>query len=372
MYLWIAMAVLAAAACLPPLMALTGARRGGTSEPAAAMAIYRDQLGELDRDLARGLVGKDEAVAARAEIARRLIRAGEAESAALGHSSRRTVQVAAAAVVAAPLAALALYVAIGFPGLPDQPRAARLSAPIEQQDISTLVARAEAHVAANPEDGVGWEVLAPVYLRMGRYDEAVSAYANALRILGATGKREADLGAAIVEAQGGIVTNEARAAFERAHAQAPDDPQPRFYLALALGQEGRTEEAIAAWRALIGDAPADAPWLAPARSQLARLEGTAAPQTARGPDAAQLEAAAEMSPENRQTMIEGMVASLAARLEAEPNDAEGWTRLVRSYMVLGRPADARQALVDARLALADDADKLALVEETARATGLAP
>jgi cytochrome c-type biogenesis protein CcmH len=373
-FFWIAMAVLAVAASVPLLVSLNRERGRAQEASAAALAIYRDQLGEVDRDFARGLIGEAEATAARAEIGRRALRTGAGTPPRGGRpTSRGGRRMAAAAIVAMPVAALGLYLTIGAPLVPDQPLAGRLTAPPGTQDLATLLARVEEHLAASPGDGRGWEVVAPIYLRLGRFDDAVRAYSRALTILGATARRQGDLGEAIVVAAGGIVTEEARAAFQRARDLAPDDPRPRFFLALALGQEGRADEAAAAWRALVENAPADAPWLAAARRELAAIE---APPTAAGPrpgpSAADVEAAATMSAADRQTMIEGMVASLAARLAEAPGDADGWARLIRSYMVLDRVDAARAAWAQARVALADDAAGLALAEAEARAAGFVP
>ena len=362
MVLWIAMAVLAAAACLPLLLPLGGSRRVARSAAAPAMAIYRDQLDEVDRDVSRGVIADSEAAGARTEIARRLIREGETPEpvAAPAEWSRK---IAAALIVVMPLAVLALYLFLGSPQNPDQPLASRADA-VALRDVTNLVAQVEAHLAAQPGDGKGWEVIAPVYVKLGRDADAVRAYSNALRLLGSTAAREADFGEAIFR-ESGRVTTDARAAFERAHALAPEDVRPRFYLALALGQDGNTDEAKAAWRALLDGAPKDASWVAEAERQLAALK-----MPAPGPSAAEVDAAANLSPEQRQQMIEGMVASLAERLKTEPTDADGWARLIRSYMVLGRAADARGALGQARIALASDAAKVAVVEAAARELGL--
>jgi cytochrome c-type biogenesis protein CcmH len=372
MLLWIVMAVLAAAASLAVLVPLyRGHGAARASEP--AMAIYRDQLAEIDRDLGRGLIDADEAGAARTEIARRLIRAGDErdQAVAAGTSGRRQWW-AAAAVIAMPVAALAFYTIVGSPELPDQPLADRLSAPLETQDIATLMARVEDHLAANPEDGQGWEVVAPVYMQLNRFDDAVRAYANVARILGPTAGREADLGEAIVAANGGVVTNEASDAFERAKTLDPKAIKPRFFLALALTQEKRQDEAAAAWRGLLADATSDAPWAAYVRQQLADLGAEPPPPAAvtPGPSAEDVEAAGQMSAEDRLAMIEGMVGSLAARLEADPGDVDGWARLIRSYMVLDRPEDASVALGQARIALADDSEKLAQVNAFAESLGV--
>jgi cytochrome c-type biogenesis protein CcmH len=376
MFLWIVMAVLTAAASLSVLVPLYRAR--AAAGPANhALAIYRDQLGELDRDVERGLIGATEATAARTEIARRLLKADEAgdgaadvPAPAAGVSFRLA---ALAAIVAVPAAAIGLYLYLGSPDMPDMPLQARLVAPPEQQDIAALVARVETHLAANPEDGRGWELLGPVYQRLGRNEDAQRAFANALRLLGSTAEREASLGEAISRANGGVVTAEARAAFERALALDSKSLPARFFLALAMTQEGRKDEALAAWRSLLADAPpGGAPWAEVARQAVAELEGAPAPVATAppGPTAGDVEAAAGMSEEDRMAMIGGMVDSLSARLAENGADADGWARLIRSYMVLGRKDDATAALGRARTALAGDAAKLAVVENEAKARGL--
>ena len=369
MMLWVAMAVLAAAASLSVLAPLYRARRAGAAPAAAEMSISRDQLDEIDRDLDRGLIAPAEASAARTEIARRLIQAdgrGAAVDRPEGEWRRRGATLFAIAGV--PVLAVGLYLFLGSPDIPDTPLSARPAAPTDGQDIAVLVARVEAHLATDPDDAGGWEVLAPVYVRLGRYDDAVRAYANVLRIRGSDAEREADLGEAIVRANQGTVTGDARAAFERVRALDPEAVQPRFYLALALAQDGRRAEAAAALKALIGGAPAGAPWVPMVESVLARLE--APPQDLPGPAAADVEAAAGMTPEARAAMIEGMVGQLAARLEADPGDADGWARLIRSYMVLNRPDEAAAALAKARTALAGKPDGLARVEAEARSAGV--
>lgn len=370
------MAVLAAVTSLSVLAPLHRASRAARSERSQALAIYRDQLGEVDRDLDRGVIGETEAQAARTEISRRVIRAGQedVEEGKAGSAGAR--RIATYAVIAMPLAALGFYLFVGSPEMPAEPLAARLQAPTDQQDIPTLVARIEAHLAAEPNDAKGWQILAPVYLRLGRFDDAVKAYSTIIRLAGSTADTESDLGEAIVSANGGTVTADARAAFERAVALDATAVRPRFYLALALGQDGKTDAAIAAWKALLDGAPKTASWVAVAQSELAKLEGGTATADANGaagapgPTSADVQAAGEMSAADRMAMIEGMVAQLAAKLEANPADGPGWARLVRSYMVLSKPDDAKAALAKARSALAGDATALASVNEAAKAAGV--
>jgi len=370
MIFWVILAVLAVLASLSVLMPLYRARRIEQRLAGQEVSVYRDQLREIERDVERGVIPESEAEAARTEIARRLIKADASKSdGAPEATSKRPRQIAAwAAVVGMPLLAIGLYLFVGSPNLPDDPLEARMTAPPGESDTAALIARVEDHLAAHPDDGQGWAVLAPVYVRLGRYDDAVTAYGNAVRLLGSTAEREAALGEAIVQANQGIVTKEAEAAFRRAEALDRSLIGPRFYMALAFGQQGHTQEAIEALQALLAEAPSGAPWIAPVRATLDRLQSVAA--AAPGPTAGDVEAAANLAPEDRLAMIEGMVAQLADRLKTQPDDAEGWARLVRSYMVLGRPDDARTALADARVALAGEPDKLATVESEAKAVGL--
>jgi cytochrome c-type biogenesis protein CcmH len=197
----------------------------------------------------------------------------------------------------------------------------------------------------------------------------VRARQNALRLLGATAGREADLGEALTGAADGIVTAEARQAFDRALRLDPKDVRTRYFLGLAAEQDGRPKDAAEAWRALLAEATPDTAWTGFVRESLARVDpSAAAPQP--GPDAGDIAAASEMSPEQRDTMIRGMVSRLAERLKLDGTDAEGWLRLIRAYMVLGDKDRARAAVGDARRALASDPDKLRRVDDLVKEIGL--
>jgi cytochrome c-type biogenesis protein CcmH len=187
--------------------------------------------------------------------------------------------------------------------------------------------------------------------------------------LGPAAEREADLGEALTGAQNGIVTTEAREAFERALRLDPREVRSRYFLGLAAEQDGRPKEAAAVWRALLAEASADAAWAGFVRESLARVDpGAAAFQP--GPSADDVAAASEMSPEQRNTMVRGMVSQLAERLKQDGTDVEGWLRLLRAYMVLGDKEQARAAADDARRALAGEPDKLKRVDELVKGLGL--
>ena len=367
MTLWFVLALMTAAAVfavLWPLARSRTERRSGSD-----VVVYRDQLDEIRRDRAAGLIGASEAQAAEVEVSRRLIAAADAEAAlpkaapaATLTQRRRAVTIAA--LGALPLGALALYLVLGSPSLPGQPLAERQTA--EDRSIGTLLVQVEARLAQNPNEGRGWEVIAPIYLRLGRYDDAVKARQNALALLGETADRWADLGEALVGAAAGVVTAQAKAAFDSAVALDASHVKARFYLGLAAEQDGRVDLAAAIWRKLLAEAPPDAPWSAPLRKELARLAG--APVA--GPTEEQIAAAAELSPEQKSAMIQGMIAQLAERLARDGSDLDGWLRLMRSYMVLGERAKALAAAGDARRALAGEPEKLRQIDELAKGLGL--
>jgi cytochrome c-type biogenesis protein CcmH len=365
---WILIAALTAAAMLAVLLPLTSGRDTGNAVAAAAtdMDVYRQQLDELADDEAQGRIGSAKAKVARAEIARRLIAAkgsaGAAHATAGGSRLRRRVA-ATLGLVAVPAFALSLYFFTGTPELPGQPLAARIAASSEDQGIEALVGRVENHLARKPEDGPGWEVLAPVYMRIGRPTDAATAWRNTIRILGSTAARQADLGEALVAAQNGMVTADARKAFQAAVGHDLAAPKARFFLALAKEQDGDATGAAEEWRALLADTPLDAPYrrsielaLADNGSQSAAPPpAPSAPQP--GPTSQDVANAQSLSPGEQQAMIDGMVSRLAERLASEPDDAEGWLRLVRAYAVLGRQDDAKAAAATAMKSVSASADR---------------
>ena len=375
MTLWFGLALMTAAAVLAVLWPL--ARRANRLRSGSDVAVYRDQLEEIERDRAAGLIEDKEAAGAQVEVSRRLIAAADAQpappsSAPSARGRRRAVAVMALIVL--PLGAAGLYLALGSPSLPDQPLAPRLAAARSSQSMAGLITQVESHLERNPEDGRGWEVIAPIYLRLGRFDDAVKARRHAIRLNGDSAEREAALGEALVFAANGVVTADAKAAFERAVALDASDVQARYFLGLAAEQDGNRAQAAATWRALVEAAPPDAPWAEFVRGALARVEGAGAPEgpggVSAGPSDEQVAASSELSPGQRKLMIQGMVERLSGRLHRDGSDAEGWLRLVRSYMVLGEPDKARAAVVDARRALAGDPINLHRLDDLVRGLGL--
>ena len=272
MLFWFLIAAMTAAAVFSVLWPL-GARRAIAAPANADLLVYRDQLAELDHDRARGLLAEPEAEAARVEIARRLINVAKKnagnETGAGSLMRRRLASLTALAVVPA---ALLFYLSLGSPYLSEvTPRPATTAA---SEQVALLLARIEKHLAEHPDDGKGWEVVAPVYTRLDRTEDAVKARANALRLLGETAERQADLGEALVADARGVVTADARKAFTRADALEAGQPKARFFLGLAAAQDGRKDDAEKIWRELVTGAPQDAPYLPAVREALEQLRGS--------------------------------------------------------------------------------------------------
>jgi cytochrome c-type biogenesis protein CcmH len=377
--IWVILAVLTAIVLLVLLRPLA-ARQAERAPEGFDAAVYRDQLAEIEADRGRGLIGEAEAEAARIEISRRLLAAdSKAREAALDQTSETRSRVALVGVaLTVPLLALGFYLAYGSPRLPDQPLAARLQDPASDQNLAALVAKVEARLREYPEEGQGWEVIAPVYMGWRRYHEAADAYAQANRLLGESAKRLSGQGQALVLANDGVVTERARQALARALELDGTLTEPRILLAIAKEQDGRFAEAIADWQALLGMTDAEAPWRAMVETRIAhaqaQLSGTPvqgdAPSTERGPSTADIAAAENMTPVEREAMVEQMVQGLAGRLDQDGNDLPGWLKLMRAYSVLDRKDDARKALQRAQSQFSGDAQALEQLDRLAAELGL--
>jgi cytochrome c-type biogenesis protein CcmH len=363
MLIWVIFAALLGAASLMALLPLS---RGGMRSVmnADARLMYEAQLADIAQDLNRGVISAADAELARAEVARRLIRAakdGDVAADAVGEATYRRRRAASAIILSTiPLVALSLYAAKGSPLLPAKPLAARLSTDPANMDLAVALTRVENHLQLNPSDGRGWEVLAPIYLRTGRFDDAARAYANVAIHLGPTMERLVDVGEARVLAASGVVTADARAAFDEARKLAPLNPKGLYYLAIARDQDGDKAGAVADLKVLLASAPADAGWKPMVEERIAAIEG--APQGG--------EAIAALAPHERMAAIRGMVEGLSIRLAERGGTPEEWGRLVRARAVMGERKLAEDVLARARAALASDAAGLASVEGVARESGL--
>jgi cytochrome c-type biogenesis protein CcmH len=356
MLLWILFAILTAALLAVILRPLASPARPEKDE--AALAVYRDQLAELDREEAAGLIAQAEAESARSEITRRLLKADAGSKLASAGDAPRLRRLALmASLIAIPALAVMVYLARGSPGLSGLPYAERIANAEANRDMDALVLKVERHLAQNPKDAAGWRVLAPAYRALGRYDAAANAYGQAL----AYGKPDADLladfGEATVMAAQGVVTKAAADSFAASLKLDASHVKARYFHALALFQDGDREAALAEWRSMLADAPVDAPWRVFVEN---RIADAAAPPTL---DDKQIAAAEAMSGSERTAMISSMVEGLAERLSRNGADLEGWLRLARARAILGDQAKAAEALSRAGEIFKDDSLALARIEQ---------
>ncbi|RXH05182.1 c-type cytochrome biogenesis protein CcmI [Bradyrhizobium vignae] len=366
MTLWFVFALMTVAAIFAVLWPL--GRTSRAQDQGSEVAVYKDQLAEIERDLSAGLILAPEAEAARVEISRRLLAAAASEPATAPTSSLKWRRAAAVLAFAGlPLVAVGVYMPLGSPRLQDFPLAQRERGSGMAQSLENLVVQVEQHLEKNPTEGRGWNVLAPVLKRLGRFDDAVRAYRNSLTYNGESAERRSDLGEAISAAAGGVVTVEAKAEFERARALNADDPKANYFLGLAAEQDGRKDDAANMWRALLAKAPADAPWRALVQSSLARVGGGG---TMPALSDETIAASKDMAEGDRNAMVRGMVDRLATRLKQNGDDVEGWLRLVRAYLVMGERDKAMGASADARQAVAGDTERLRQLNEGLRTLGL--
>lgn len=347
------------------------------------VAVYRDQLAEIDRDLAAGRLAAPEADAARIEVSRRLLKAAEREKPGATEApavarGRRTAAVAFI-ILAVPAIAAAFYYRLGAPweAQPKPVAQAQPKAPAGMS-LEDMIGRVEAHIRDNPQDGRSYEVLAPVYMRLGRFDEAIAAWRKATELLGDSGLRASGLGEALVGQAQGEVTADARKAFDKSLELDAGSVPARYYLALGAFQDGRREDARRMWTDMLAAAPPDAPWTAPVRRALAEMDAQDAPKDtskesgAAGPSASDVEAAAKMDQGQRNEFIRSMVARLADKLQQNGDDPDGWARLVTAYRVLGETAKAEAAASEARKTFAESSSKLARFEDALKAAPAAP
>jgi cytochrome c-type biogenesis protein CcmH len=339
--------------------------RGNRPAPDRAsfdQAVYRDQLQELDRDIARGLLTAQDAAASRLEIQRRLL-ATERMGGAPARLSRSPI-LAGAVFVVLTAGSVGLYLTIGAPGLPDVPFAERQPENGGQDRLGMQQAADQlaAKLQANPSDAQGWLLFARTESMLNRWSQAADAFHHAM-VLGQNGPDvTAPYAESLVMAAGGTVTPAAEAAFRQVLTADPSSAVSRYYLAIAAAQAGEPLKTIAMLQALLADMPGNSPL----RDQIGQrikdaaeaahvpvpelAKGSAAP----GPDANAVAAAADMTPEQRQAMINGMVAQLAAKQAADPGNLDGWMRLGRAYTVLHETDKAADAFDKAAALKPDD------------------
>jgi cytochrome c-type biogenesis protein CcmH len=378
--IWLFLAIITLAVVAVLLLPLFRQGRRTETRQQREIAIYRDQLAELDREVAAGLIAADAAAATKLEIERKILASDERGSTAPSPQppAAPSARMAAVVLVAslAPLAAFAIYFATGAPDEAAHPYSAEAdhdtADAMTTAEMTVLVEKLAAHLQQAPNNVEGWKLLGRSYGALERPADAANAYARAFELTPTDMELAADLAEALTYAADGVIPEKARDLFAQASKADPTAPKPRYYLALAKGQAGQAREALAMLKSLEVDSPADAPWLPSVQARIEAIAKTSgidpagvtaesvAPIAApTGPSEEDVKAAESMTPEQQQEMIRGMVDRLAKRLESEPNDLEGWKRLGQSYFVLNEPAKARDAYARALALAPADAGLLA-------------
>ncbi len=406
-------AIIALLVAVVLVRAITRAGKGESADlRERAMRVYRDQLSEVDRDLARGTLQPVEADRLRLEIQRRILDLDRdtAGGSGMAPAPRSMQMVALGAVLVAILGSGAVYMGVGAVGYPDLPLVQRFAdaaavranrpsqtelearfkaafpdpEPFEGREaLEPMVAQLRDALARRPEDVVGYGLLAQNEARLGNFTAAIAAQVRVIDVKGAEATDEdmAFLLDLMVLATGGWVSPEAEAIVERTLRLDPSNKIALYYLGRMYDQTGRQDMTFRVWRRLHELSAGDDPWMDEVRAalpELAKLSGEPrytlpplpAPANARGPSAADIDAAQDMSSEDRAAMIESMVDGLLARLANDGGTAQDWAQLLRALSVLDRRDQAQAILQEARTVFASRADDLALINQMARDVGL--
>ena len=402
MDLWLFWAIAAVLTAMVALVMVQALRRGGDSDGEHPdLKVYRDQLAEVDRDLARGTLSEEEGQRLRVEVSRRLLEADRSLASQAAPTARGSLIWAGVLVIAVLGGALWVYDRMGAPGYADLPLASRLAAadqalqsrpsqaetlailpaasPIDPgAEFSALMDKLRAAVTERPDDAMGLELLARNESSLGNYQAAYEAQTKLLTLLANSADPNQHLFAAqilIAQAQG-YVSPEAEAHLIDVLRRAPDNGMARYLTGLMFAQNGRPDRAFELWQPLVLEGPADAPWVEAARADIETAAALAGipfqmPDLP-GPSAEDMAAAGDMTAEDQQAMIEGMVGQLEARLLAEGGSVEEWLRLINAFQVLNQPDRGTAALRAAEAALAADPAGLQSVRDAATAAGFGP
>lgn len=408
MEFWIAAGAIALAVTGLLLGALSRNRMEDVAPAASDLNVYRDQLREVDRDLERGVIAKADADRVRTELARKILDADKA----LGYQTAAATAPRQATLALAVLIGLLMmgavwgYLRLGAPGYPDLPIRVRIEAadelyrtrpgqaeaeraasaalapqnPDVEPSFLDLMSKLRAALKNRPDDLQGHELLAQNEAALGNYMAAVAAQRQVIALKGAaaTGADHAALGEMMILAAGGYVSPEAEAELVKALQLDPLNATAAYYAGLMFVQTGRPDRAFSLWAPLLDRSSPTDPWFDPLAAQIGEIAAEAGveytpPSTAAapGPSGEDVAAAAEMSPEDREAMIRGMVAQLSDRLATEGGTAEEWARLIGAYGVLGEADRAREIWTEAQARFADKPKDLAEVRAAAVKAGVA-
>lgn len=411
MTFWIISAALSAAVAILLVLALMRGRAGEDHPAAYDLRVYRDQMREVERDLARGVIGPEDAERIRAEVARRILAAdAQLRETTDGLRQPRGPAIAAAVVSAAVVigGGLWTYSRIGAPGYGDLGLQTRIAAAQEMRetrpsqataesqvppfvppnqpgaDYLALMERLRAAVAERPGDLQGHVLLARNEAALGNFRAAYQAQERILSIKGAeaTAQDYVDYADLLVLAAGGYVSPEAEAALNAALTRDPTNGAARYYVGLLESQTARPDIAFRIWDAQLRQGPPDAPWIAPIRAQIEEVavragvdyalppERSAGSDGLSGPSAADIAAAGQMTPGERMEMIRGMVAGLSERLASQGGSAQEWARLITAYGVLGETGNARAIWTEAQQVFGSDPGAMDILRNAAEQAGI--
>jgi cytochrome c-type biogenesis protein CcmH len=399
---WLFWAVAGATTLGVGLILLQALRQSSAaSDDGAALKVYRDQLSEVDRDLARNVISAAEADRLRTEVSRRLLDADRALQNAAPRGGKGSALPATLLIALLLGAGLYAYDRLGAPGYADLPLATRLAraddtyrnrpsqteaeaaAPAPEPvktdpQFTELMTKLREVVKQRPDDPQGLALLAKNEAQLGNFTASRVAYQHLLQVKGDSASVNDHLGLAqtMIIAAGGFVSPEAEQQLILVLERDPKNPLARYFSGLMFAQVGRFDRAFALWEPLLREGPQDAPWMPPIRTGLQEVADRAGIKyqlpDAKGPTAGDIAAAGQMTPEDRQAMIAGMVGQLETRLYTDGGPLADWLKLMSSLMVLGDKPRATAAYEKAAAAFAGDTDALGQIEEAASAAGITP
>jgi len=378
---WSVAAALTAVALVFLIVPLARKPKSDSSAPARAdfdLTVYKDQLSEVERDLERGVLSPDQALAARTEIERRMLGVAQGEDdtpeAAQTPKPKTSKALMATILLTVPLGAVAFYLYLGQPGLADQPLAQRQQQMQDQAKAGgdtraramELLAQLEKRLEQNPKDVEGWAILAQVYEAMKRYGDAADAYEKLANLTDRHPEPLTAWAESMIMAENAVVIPAAVDLLKEVKTKDPSEPRSYFYLALERQQHDDLAGAMDEYTQLLKISPSDAEWVGQIQDRMKTLAGEmgvdvpvvamlppAGPPPGAmvgagngggaGPTAQQMQDAQNMTPEERQAMIQSMVQRLADRLKDNPDDLAGWQRLAQVYRVQGDTAKAAEA-----------------------------
>ncbi len=350
MTFWILTLILAAIAmgfvCFP----LFSSNLPSRSELDSEQTLYKARLLEIEKDLELGRLDELSAQAAKSEEARKLIKSSEFSK--QPSVPRRNKFLVLLAAISLPLFSIPFYYITGSPDVISPPQ--QVSSDSSQPSMQELLKVAEKRLQSNPDDTKGWKVVGPVYMRMRRYEDAIKAYQNIIRVEGRNPEYLLKLADVHIEQTQGQINDEAKMLIHEVLSIDEEHSIAKFYTGIIALQSDKPDETMRIWQGMIDNAKGDEEWLPVVRGRVAELRALEKQTKLPALNEEKIKAVEEMNPEDRKAMIGQMVSNLAEKLEDDPDNKQGWERLIRSYIILGRSDDAEAALTSATRQFSND------------------